>query len=212
MHDPMVVAFDIYRPFPRLRTSKARHGRWRWAPPFVNVAGREFYLPTLITVWHVEPNGDDALRGACRGAKHWRWHIHHWSLQFPPLQDLRRRLLTRCEWCGGPSRKRDVVNHAMGWDTPKSPWWRGERGLYHDGCTSVALAHRLCFCDKPLLSQGDYGQCAFCGKHRAWRQVPTIPDRYLASLPVGSRIPAEKVDWLKAEWAKVRAEREATNG
>lgn len=39
-------------------------------------------------------------------------------------------------------------------------------------------------------------------------RTPTIPDRYLAALPEGSRIPAEKRGWLKAEWAKLRAERE----
>jgi len=64
-------------------------------------------------------------------------------------------------------------------------------------------------CDDPGLSHEDYGRCAFCGKFRAWRKAPTIPDRYLASLPIGSRIPAEKKPWLKAEWAKIRAEHEA---
>jgi len=41
------------------------------------------------------------------------------------------------------------------------------------------------------------------------RRLPTIPDRYLASLPKGSRIPDDKREWLDAEWAKVRAERRA---
>lgn len=210
MHDPMVVAFEIRRPWPR-RTADRYHGRrwhWRRRSPFITLAGREFIFPAIVTVWHVEPNGEDALQGQCKDTR-WQWHIHHWRLQFPPLQSLRRRLLTRCEWCGGPSRKRDCVNHALGWNTPKSSWWRGERGLYHDGCTSVAIAHRLCLCDAPLLSNRDYGQCSLCGKYRAWRQVPTIPDRFLAALPVGSRIPDAKRDWLKAEWTKIRVAREA---
>jgi len=66
----------------------------------------------------------------------------------------------------------------------------------------------MCLCDNPLLDHGNHGQCALCSKWRAWRHTPTIPDRYLAALPEGSRIPAEKRDWLKAEWAKLRAERE----
>lgn len=209
MHDPEVVAFDIYRPWPsRHRSLKKNPPRWYWRPPFVTVAGREFYFPPMVIVWHNEPGGHDALT-ICDRKSHWRWHIHHWHLQFPPLQAFRRWALTRCEWCGGRSLKRDQVNHALGWYSEKAPWWRGERGLYHSDCTSVELAHRLCLCDNPGLSNGDHGQCAFCGKHRAWRQVPTIPDRYLASLPSGSRIPDDKREWLRAEWAKVRAEREA---
>lgn len=209
MHDPEVVAFHIYRPFPRRRTRKARHGRWRWAFPFVNAAGVEFYFPGLVTVWHVEPNGEDALHGECRGATHWRWHIHHWEIQWDVLQRWQRRLFTRCAWCGGRSRKGDQVDVSHQWDSPKQPLWRGERGLFHHGCSSVERAHGKCLCDDPLLSHGDYGRCAFCGKSRAWRQPPTIPDRYLASLPVGARIPDDKREWLKAEWSKVRAEREA---
>jgi hypothetical protein len=194
MHDPEVVAFDIRLPWPGDGYRRRDH---RWA------------RKTLVTVWHIEPHGEDALRGECRGT-HWQWHVHHWQLQFPPLQDLRRRVLTRCAWCGGRSIKGDQVDLSHQWDGPKQPLWRGELGLFHHDCSSVQHAHGKCLCDDPLLSQGDYGRCAFCGKGRAWRQPPTIPDRYLASLPVGSRIPADKLDWLKAEWAKVRAEREAS--
>lgn len=209
MHSPEVVAFEIRRPWPHRHKHvlTVKRPRWRWSLPFVTVAGREFYFPPLITVWHNEPGGHDALT-VC-GKSRWQWHIRHWSLQIHPFQNWRRRLLTKCEWCGGRSRKRDCVNHALGWDTPKSPWWRGERGLYHYDCTSVELAHRTCLCDKPKLDHSNYGQCAACGKFRGWRQVPTVPDRYLASLPAGSRIPPGKREWLKAEWAKVRAEREA---
>jgi hypothetical protein len=206
MHDPMVVAIHIRRPFPERRTREARLSRWRWSPPFINAAGREFYFPGLITVWHVEPHGEDALRGECRGTR-WKWHVHHWHVQWDVLQRWQRRFLTRCEWCGGGSRKGDQVHFSHQWDGPKQPLWRGERGLFHQDCSSTETAHRTCLCDNPGLDHGDYGQCAFCGKYRAWRQSPTIPDRYLASLPSGSRIPPDKRDWLETEWAKVRAER-----
>jgi hypothetical protein len=191
MHDPEVLAHRITIPWPRQR----------------------FGL-TLVEVWHYEPGGADALTVCKRGSR-WRWHVHHWGLTFPWLYAIRRRLLTRCAWCGGRHTKTDRVDvsHAN-WigAAPRAPWWRGETNSVHSDCSSVAHARRLCLCDDPGLSHSDYGQCAFCGKFRAWRKVPTIAQRYLASLPVGSRIPAEKREWLKAEWAKVRAEREATDG
>lgn len=42
MHDPMTVAFDIKRPWPRRRTDFDRAHGWR-------------YWPSLVTVWHVDP-------------------------------------------------------------------------------------------------------------------------------------------------------------
>ncbi len=44
MHDPMTVAFDIKRPWPDYRTRPFMGSRWYW--------------PTLITVWHVDPERD----------------------------------------------------------------------------------------------------------------------------------------------------------
>lgn len=46
MHDPQTVAFDIKRPWPRLTNPQERR---LW--------GR-FYWPTLITIWHVDPEAD----------------------------------------------------------------------------------------------------------------------------------------------------------
>lgn len=205
MHSPEVVAFNIRRPWPKRDKTFDRRRQWSWRPPYFTFAGREWRFPELITVWHNEPGGHDAL-SVCGRQSHWQWHVHHWSIQIHPLQVWRRRLLTRCEWCGGRSTKGDSVNHSHTWDGVHSPWWRGERGLYHADCSSVWAAHRMCLCDDPLLDHSNYGQCALCSKYRAWRHIPTIPDRYLAALPEGSRIPAEKRDWLKAEWAKLRAE------
>lgn len=64
MHDPEVVAFRIRRPFPeKPRRVGATAPQWRWqihyqdfyVSPFITVAGREFYFPDLVTVWHREP-------------------------------------------------------------------------------------------------------------------------------------------------------------
>jgi hypothetical protein len=186
MHDPLVVAFEIKRPWPRRRTRPGRH-----------------YWPALITVWHREPRGADAL-SVCKHGTRWRWHVHHWRLQVPPLQHLRRFLLTRCAWCGGKSRKGDMVNVSHSWDGPTGRWWQGEPGLYHSDCSSVMSAHRKCFCADPLLSYDDHGRCAFCGRFRSYRQVPDEADRLLASLPKGGRITPEARPAIEAAWAARR--------
>lgn len=215
MHDPLVVAFEIRRPWPTRRDSRG----WRYWPP-------------LVTVWHREPGGADALT-ICRHDSHWRWHavhirwqaldvathdvggtVHHrirypvldggWRIQVPPLQALRRRLLTRCAWCGGPTRKGDPVNVAHSWDGPRGHWWAGEPGLHHRDCSSVARAHSLCLCTDPLLPPGGYGTCALCGRSRAWRQQPDDADRLLAALPAGSRISSELRPQIEAAWAARR--------
>lgn len=73
-----------------------------------------FELGRVFTVWHREPQGQNAgevciqahraqdANGNWRWVFHhaWRFHVHHWKIQIPALQTLRRRLLTRCEWCG----------------------------------------------------------------------------------------------------------------
>lgn len=47
MHDPMTVAWDIKRPWPRLTREGFERKTW----------GR-FYWPTWITIWHVDPERD----------------------------------------------------------------------------------------------------------------------------------------------------------
>jgi hypothetical protein len=224
MHDPLVVAFEIRRPWPR----RQRHGsapasRWRVSGSFWEVAGRRYWWPPMVTVWHREPDGRDSGE-VCRQYRKWqdadgRWqtdilhgwklHVHHWKVQVHPLQHLRRRLLTRCAWCGGRDRKRDPVNVSHQWDGPRGRWWQGEPGLFHGDCTSVAHAHRKCFCPNPGLSYGDHGQCAFCGRYRAYRTAPDEADRLLASLPAGARITPEIRPQIEALWDERRKRRES---
>src|SRR5262245_31286146 len=182
MHDPHVVAFEIHRPWPR----RVAWGTRRW------------YFPPLITVWHVEPKGYDSGQ-VCRHYTHtdgkttmlngWRFHVHHWRLQIHPLQKWRRRLFTRCAWCGGRSTKHDAVNVSHSWDGPRSRWWRGELGLYHRDCSGVASAHRSRSCDDPLTDHTGYGTCALCGKGRSFGVGPQrlAIIRGLSAIPAGTR-------------------------
>jgi len=157
-------------------------------------------------VWHREPN--DADSGTICPRAEWKWHPHHWRLNSIPLKMLRRRLLTRCAWCGGPSRKGDPVNNSRQQGGPRAPWWRGEIHLTHRDCSSVQNAHLLCYCDIPDLSHGDYGQCRTCEGHRAWRKAPTAADRLLRTLPIGARIPAGTRPEVERLWAEARAVRQ----
>lgn len=118
--------------------------RLRSYSKFWRLAGRDFYWPPVITVWHVEPGGRDAL-SVCRnryqdktGKWHlttsWKWHFWHYRVQVPPIQHLRRWLFTRCEYCGGKSRKGHAVNVSSSWYNKRTRWWQGEVGLHHGGC------------------------------------------------------------------------------
>lgn len=219
----MTVAFEIRRPWPRRDRWRDSANPKRTAPlprwsvsssPFWTLAGRGFYWPTMITVWHVEPGGRDSgeickhyRRDQVAGKwettilKGWRFHVHHWRIQVGPLQSLRRRLLTRCSWCGGRSRKGDPVNISHQWNGERGPWWRGEHGLYHHDCSSIETAHRTCFCDDPPLSHDGYGKCAICGGHRSFgERAPNVVRRQqlLATIPHGQRD--------AAKWQQVQEE------
>lgn len=212
MHDPMCVAFTIPRPWPKRQKRTFGPARWRLKGKFWNIAGRGIYWPSLVTVWHVEPGGRDSGT-VCKYRDHWK-HPHHWRIQVHPLQNLRRWALTRCEWCGGRSRKGDYVNCSKQWDLERGPWWRGERGLFHGGCTGIHEAHAACLCEDGIydseLSGWGYGTCAKCGKRREWRsddrRAAPIDEarRILATIPEGQRDPA-KTAQVRALWAAHRA-------
>lgn len=192
MHDPDVVAWEIRRPWSR---------RDRWSK-----SGWRF--PLMVTVWHQDPGGYDCF-DVCKRDSNWRWHVHHWHLQIHALQFLRRRLLTRCAWCGGRDRNGDPVNVSDQWDAPRGKWWRGEEHLSHGDCSSVARAHRLCLCDEPALGPHGYGQCSTCGKFAEWgRGDVAAPTRRMAALAPGERMSPELSEWCAAEWRRIRATRD----
>jgi hypothetical protein len=58
----------------------------------------------------------DVLRKMRKWWQHPKWHIHHWSIQFHPLQDIKRRYWDKCCICG----KRGFKGAAMsGWNGTK---------------------------------------------------------------------------------------------
>ncbi|MGN6724135.1 MAG: hypothetical protein ACTHJM_16125 [Marmoricola sp.] len=195
------------------------HPGKRWhvsSSPFWTLAGREFYWPAILTIWHVDPSRYDSNQD-CPYSGNWQWHIHHWKLQIHPLQHFRRWAFTRCEWCSGRSRKGDYVNNSRGWERAESPWWKGERGLYHDDCLTVASAHEQCACDLGVggpweHETGDsaYGNCATCGKFRGWQGVHDRDsprdegNRILQTVPKGQRDP-DKMQQVRSMWKAYRA-------
>lgn len=193
MHDPDVVAFEIRRPWPKRYKAKTIDGRTLPA---------QRYWPALVTVWHREPRGHDSgtickhyrrlPSGKAKILHGWRWHIHHWRIQIPPLQELRRRLLTRCAWCGGRHRKGDPVNTSHSWDGPRGRWWQGEPGLYHGDCSAISSAHATCTCDNPEPRYGDHGVCLWCGRFRPYglTEENLTRARELSAVPAGARKPS----------------------
>jgi hypothetical protein len=112
------------------------------------VAGREWYWPPLVTVWHVEPDGQDALTvcdrypdGTRKPGRRWAWHVHHWRIQIRSVQRLRRWLFERCELCGHryPYGYAPVSHQ---WDQPPGRWFRMQRRAYHHECSSLVHVRR----------------------------------------------------------------------
>lgn len=191
----MHVAFEIVRPWPTVtripehRLERRRVVGYPWAElgwhQFWIVGRWEVYWPAAVTFWTRDRVDEPRLR-----------------VRFPLLRDLRRRWLTRCEWCGGRSRKGDWVNVSGRQDRQRGRWWQRERGLYHGDCSSIEHAKTVCLCGpdggpwESELGGYAYGACASCGKYRGWlsedeRSSPTYPglhvNRLLAAIPAGER-------------------------
>lgn len=139
MHDPSVVIARLSRPGLR------RHQPGRWMSRHDHHIGPvDLTWPTLITVWHNEPDGRDA--GEVCGRQGWhgpklaraRWalaHRAHLRLQVHPWQTACRRLFTRCDECGHPFRHGDMAISAGGWDSNPGPGWRVDEHVLHRVCS-----------------------------------------------------------------------------
>lgn len=151
MHDPLVVAHEIHRPWPK-RTAYGQHPgvRWRFHGSFWVLAGNQIYWPPLVTIWHREPGGRDSGEVCKHYTRHqdrdgkwqyrfhgrWKWHVHHWRFQVHPVQHLHRWLFERCTECGHryPYGYAPVSHQ---WDEPRGRWWRVTRRAYHHECSSL---------------------------------------------------------------------------
>ncbi len=66
------------------------------------------------------------LRSNRKWWQHPRWHIHHWSIQFHPLQRLKRRYWDKCCMCGKRGFKGSAYSD-----------WDGTR-IWHQECDTSA--------------------------------------------------------------------------
>lgn len=174
MHDPMSVQFEIRRPWPTRSSPPPESRSWiprpsgGWTPPdntanadwkqwgrfewirhqlgccFWEWNGKRWYFPSLVTIWHVDPEADGSDNSCGWPRNRWRkFHVHHWRVQFQPWGKLRRWLWTRCEQC----EKRFPYGYAPlsgSWGSKRPRMFQGERGLFHhDECLSRYRAYQL---------------------------------------------------------------------
>ena len=66
--------------------------------------------------------------------QHPKWHVHHWRIQVPVLNALKRWLFSRCAECG----RRFPWGYApiAGWNSDGPRWFRGESNVRHHDCRS----------------------------------------------------------------------------
>lgn len=161
MHDPSFLAVEIHAPIPMYSRWKSRSARKGIKRPLVRrrtntenlgervypwwtLKGYEprigtwcFDWPTLIEVWHDEPNGADSgtvcgygRSPADQRRRHavWLWqHRAHLRWKLIPYLRVKRWLTDRCEDCGRRFRWKEA-RFGTGWDAP---------GVLHDGCHRV---------------------------------------------------------------------------
>lgn len=118
MHDPMVVVFEVRRPWPTRRDKSG----WRYWPP-------------VVTVWHNEPRGHDSGT-ICKGMgssglspHNLLWavrHVSHLSAQVQPYLRVKRWLFDRCPEC-----KRRFF-----WKDGRFGYMSSD-AVYHDQCMSL---------------------------------------------------------------------------
>jgi hypothetical protein len=221
---------------------------------YVWVGSKQLKMRTFATVWHEEPGGADSgevcshwKRDKKTGNKiaevlperyedgqrklsyyidnSWRWHVHHWRLQFPWLQHIRTYLFQKCAWCGGPSRKKDWVNCTYQWDGagPKH-FWESSPDLYHGDCMTPEHAWRSCSCEFPMLPvrgttpdgdtiRADYGRCETCGRSFGWGTTPEQQAVYAyirETTPRNTRMTPEVREQVHLRWEIIRNLKESS--
>lgn len=78
------------------------------------------------------------LRAECPWYKNPLFHIHHWEVQCPPLQKLRKYLFDRCQHCGGRFGYNESV-HSNYWHVKVSGWFKSRENVYHGHCLGSTI-------------------------------------------------------------------------
>lgn len=154
MHDPLVVAFQIRRPWPsRSRMHDTRpDGKG-------SAGGRRWAWRMRHTHWNGPAGGcGEACRSSGRDPFPW-WKPSSYS----PFMTV-------------AGRKRRPVNVSHQWDGPRRRLFRIDRSCFHMDCSSVEHAHRCCTCHEPLPGRsGEIGEspfrCVRCTLHYDSRRV-----------------------------------------
>lgn len=162
MHDPMVLVFSIRRPWPKVRRMKQprrqQPGRkvtlrsvWRsFRSPFWRFGRTELYWPSLIDVWHVEPDGHDAFT-VCRKRITVDDYRASSRLRLDPR--VKHRRVTR----------QAADEAALGY----REWILDNRWRWHVRHWSVRFIPWLTF------SRWARSRCAHCGRRFRWGEAPT---------------------------------------
>lgn len=140
MHDPWVVVFEIRRPWPQRSKGFSVHRgrRWKFSGAFWTLAGRTFYWPDWVTVWHVEPKGADSgtvCKGMGGSGLSWRnlkfavRHWHHLKIHVQPYRRVKRWLFDHCAECG----------YRFLWKSDRCGYMSSDK-VYHGSCMALRQA------------------------------------------------------------------------
>lgn len=150
MHDPMVLVFSIRRPWPRVRRLTKPATRRSFRSTFWRFGRTELYWPSLIDVWHVEPDGHDAL-SVCRQRVTVDAYRASWRLRLDPR--VRHRSVTR----------QQADEAVLGY----REWIVDNRWRWHLRHWSVRFIPWLTF------TRWARSRCAHCGRRFRWGEAPT---------------------------------------
>jgi len=107
MHDPMTLLWE----FPQDIFKKGKYRR------------------SIFEIWHHDPSDYDST--TCK----WPcWNPKHMEFTFTPWKRFWNKIFQRCAGCGGPSTKKNPVNHSTGWNDDKYPFWYSRPHIYHESC------------------------------------------------------------------------------
>jgi hypothetical protein len=136
MHDPQTVAFDIKRPWPH-RNRSAFGGKWHW--------------PTLITIWHVDPERD---------------HTDDSCGWFPRARH-------------GNPKALDAVRKefAFHWDRDRTCWFSDKTGLPNMGRTSIGIVLEMF--EKAALAHYRTDGTRWQKRGHAWKSARAFMQRNL---------------------------------